>query len=81
MKKPKKQFDTRGPKITFEFENKFAAQYFKSWLCELGEQDYWQWMEYREEEDKNNNITGLDFDYWDGNIIKVRCGRMDGKEK
>jgi hypothetical protein len=70
-------FEFKGNKLTFEFDNEEAANHFKTWLCGQGEQDYWTWMKYREEEEEGN-ITGRDFDYWSGTeVIKVKCGRMD----
>ena len=49
-------------KLTIEFDNQEAAEHFGEWLNGQGEQDYWNWMEYREEEEKGN-ITVIDFDY------------------
>ena len=31
-------------------KSRAAAQEFLSWLCEQGEQDYWQWMDARPDE-------------------------------
>jgi len=64
--------------LTFKFDSPEAALHFKSWLCEQGEQDYWLWMECQEE-DEEGDITGLDFDYWNGPDIKVDCGRQTDK--
>jgi hypothetical protein len=49
--------------LVIEFQNEKAAQIFGTWLCELGEQDYWNWMEYREEE-QEGNITAVQFEYY-----------------
>lgn len=49
-------------KLVFEFDNEKALELFASWLCEAGEQDYWQWMEYREEEEEGP-ITVTQFIY------------------
>lgn len=73
-------FKLKGKVLTFEFENEAAANHFKTWLCESGEQQYWDWMEYREQEEKGN-ITGKDFDYWNGATIKVACGRLERQEE
>ena len=70
------KFDVDSGTLVFNFKNKKAAQYFKSWLGGQGEQDYWLWMECREQEE-DGDITGKDFDYWNGNVINVECGRMD----
>ncbi len=72
----KKTFRTNSPTLTFNFENEKAAEHFKSWLCGQGEQDYWMWMEYREQEE-SGDITGIDFDYHSGSVIKATCGRLD----
>lgn len=48
--------------LVIKFDNKEAADHFASWLCGSGEQQYWQWMECREEEDEGN-ITALQFHY------------------
>lgn len=48
--------------ITIEFANPEAALHFATWLCEQGEQDYWQWMECREQEEKGD-ITATSFEY------------------
>lgn len=75
-------FEVKGTKLTFEFENELALNHFKDWMCGSGEQQYWQWMEYREEEKENvGDITGVDFDYWDGATIKVKCSRMNKEEE
>lgn len=70
-------------KLEIEFANKIAAQNFLHWLCNRGEQWYWQDMEVREDWDKNPNITAVSFDYHtanDGNFgpkVIAKCGRMD----
>jgi hypothetical protein len=48
--------------LVIKFASKEAADHFASWLCGAGEQDYWQWMEYREEEE-DGDITALRFHY------------------
>lgn len=49
--------------IKIEFDTKNAAMHFAHWLCGSGEQDYWQWMECREQEEKGN-ITVKKFHYY-----------------
>ena len=49
-------------KLTIEFDSKEAMEHFATWLCEQGEQDYWNWMEYREEEEEGD-ITVVSFKY------------------
>jgi hypothetical protein len=48
--------------ITIKFASEEAAQHFALWLCERGEQEYWDWMRYREEEEEGN-ITATSFEY------------------
>jgi hypothetical protein len=48
--------------IKIEFDNRKVAMGFASWLCGSGEQDYWQWQEFREIE-QDGNITALEFHY------------------
>jgi hypothetical protein len=48
--------------ISITFDNAKAARHFALWLCDAGEQDYWTWMEYREQEEKGN-ITATSFHY------------------
>lgn len=49
-------------KLTIEFDNPEALKHFALWLCESGEQGYWEWMEYREEE-QPGPITATKFHY------------------
>ena len=71
--------------IKIEFANAEAAHHFAIWLSELGEQDYWDWMEYQERKEKGD-ITATRFRYHgaenDGefmvdNTIRAECGRLD----
>jgi hypothetical protein len=66
-KKMHKKPGSKPPKrkVTFVFDDDATADHFLSWLCGSGEQQYWQWMEYRESEE-NGNITVTNFDYWGG---------------
>jgi len=77
------------PTVKIEFDNEEAAMHFLTWLCGSGEQQYWEWMRYREDEE-DGNITAVNFDYWsvvNGNLefgkdltIITKCGRLDSKE-
>jgi hypothetical protein len=49
--------------ITIEFDNRRAAHHFAAWLCGSGEQEYWQWQEYREQDEDKGNITAVEFHY------------------
>lgn len=73
--------------VTIKFSNDDAAHHFLIWLCESGEQQYWQWMECREQEE-SGDITAVDFDYHGGTLkgeefgkhpIIATCGRLDDK--
>lgn len=48
--------------LTIKFANEEAARHFALWLCESGEQEYWQWMETRETEE-DGDITATHFHY------------------
>lgn len=48
--------------ITIRFANPRAASHFAEWLCGSGEQQYWNWMEYREQEE-DGDITAVSFHY------------------
>ena len=48
--------------LQMKFANEAAAAHFALWLCEAGEQDYWQWMECREQEEEGD-ITATKFHY------------------
>lgn len=59
-----------------------AVDHFLTWLCESGEQQYWNWMEIREEEEPSGDITITDFDYHSsgrfGSPVIGTLGRLDG---
>lgn len=82
--------------IKIEFDNPAAAEHFATWLCESGEQTYWQWMECREDDEDEGDITALSFDYHNTKVvngedkyeefmadltIRTECGRMDDGER
>lgn len=68
-------FDVSHTEVTLSFDNVKAANHFKAWLCESGEQSYCDWMVYRER-GETGPITGIDFDYWCGGLVRVKCGRL-----
>lgn len=69
-------------KLTIEFDSEEAAEHFSDWLCGQGEQDYWLWMECREqEEDGNITATSFHYDDTDAGLITTTCGRLDGSSK
>lgn len=51
--------------IVFRFGSPLVANHFALWLCESGEQQYWEWMTYREQEDEGMgcDITATIFHY------------------
>jgi TusA-related sulfurtransferase len=74
--------------LKIKFANKKAAMGFASWLCEMGEQEYWEYQKYREEEEEGD-ITAVIFDYHGpknngkfmrDNIIRTTVGRLDSPE-
>ena len=72
-------------KVVIDFPNKLAAEHFSDWLCGQGEQDYWLWMAYREEEHEGDEpITARRFGYprdvnEDGDIvISADCYKGQG---
>lgn len=75
--------DDETTQLKFEFSNPEAARHFLSWLCESGEQEHWDWMSVREQEE-DGPITAVQIDYWqndnkkfgEGTII-AECGRLD----
>lgn len=48
--------------LVVRFATDEAAEHFALWLCESGEQQYWDWMVARESEEPGN-ITAVEFDY------------------
>lgn len=72
-----RRFNPTTSVLAFQFDNPEAMNHFWRWLCESGEQQYWDYMQYREEEE-DGDITGLFFDYKkaDGGAIFVKCGRF-----
>lgn len=49
-------------KLTIEFDNQETLENFASWLCNQGEQDYWEYMRIKETYE-NGNITAVEIDY------------------
>lgn len=64
--------------LRIRFDNQEALDHFTTWLSEAGEQDYWMWMECREGEE-DGDITVLNFENGDFNVIKADCGRLDSR--
>ncbi len=72
--------------------NKAAADHFLTWLCESGEQEYWNWMRHREDPDSlcfntktdHGPITIVDFNYHStgkfGSPVIGTLGRLDEDE-
>lgn len=70
--------------VTIEFGSERAAEHFAKWLDGQGEQNYWDWMVYREESE-GGDITAKSFDYFQGGnefapngVIKTTLGRLTG---
>lgn len=67
-------------KLKFEFETKDeeeAATHFLTWLCEQGEQDYWQWMEMQDVEPDGPHVI-VRFNY-DWKKLESKCELGDGE--
>lgn len=58
----KKLSEVKETTIQIKFSNDKAAGYFASWLCNSGEQQYWEWME-NAEEMEDGDITAVNFHY------------------
>jgi predicted 3-demethylubiquinone-9 3-methyltransferase (glyoxalase superfamily) len=61
--------------LLFQFDSPEAADHFWRWFQESGEQQYWEYMSYREA-DEEGDITGLEFRKEKNGAIKVKCGRF-----
>lgn len=48
--------------LQIKFANSDALEHFATWLCAQGEQQYWEWMEYREQA-QGGDITVTSFHY------------------
>lgn len=78
-------------KLVIEFDNEEALKAFGGWLCGSGEQQYWDWMEFREAEE-DGPITAVSFHYHTpgtkgdihsflaDNTIRTTCGRLSEDE-
>ena len=71
--------------VRIDFATEEAADHFLSWFCGSGEQAYWDWMQYREEEE-GGNITAVRFDYHKPNggefgpKVATTLGRLDRQQ-
>lgn len=66
--------------VKIEFINHDAARYFINWLSGQGEQDYWEWMQYREEESDEEAMTATQFGYSSDELtVTTICSRLDKK--
>jgi hypothetical protein len=45
--------------IKIQFATEAAALHFATWLCEAGEQDYWNWMDCRD--DPANTVASFGY--------------------
>lgn len=73
-KKNKKPIN-RCVDVKITFTDPKIAKGFLSWLCESGEQAYWNWQECRESESVKEN-SAIDFDY---NFKKLTVITMSGR--
>ena len=66
MTTPKSTPSNPPVSLTIEFPNQDALDAFVDWLDGQGEQDYWEWMDLREE---NELMVTFDYDNDDRNLI------------
>lgn len=67
-------------KVVIDLGSEEAATHFAHWLCGQGEQDYWIWMEYREQEEAGDiTAVGFEYDYKNAEIKGV-MGRLTNEE-
>lgn len=62
--------------VKISFDNEKTARHFVAWLCNAGEQDYWEWMKHREKEDPEGEFTATfryDFDESDDLKLEVKA--------
>lgn len=50
--------DNKTCDAVFKFETAEQREMFILWLCEQGEQDYWEWMKYSSAPDKDTVDIG-----------------------
>lgn len=60
--------------LSIEFDNPEAREHFAQWLCNSGEQDYWESMRYREAETPGP-ITAVEFEYHGPTGARTKRGR------
>ena len=78
LKMTNKKSIAKSYDVSISFSNKKAAKGFMEWLCDIGEQDYWESQKYREEDEDTKDITALIFDYnFNKLTVKTECGRLD----
>lgn len=75
--------------LIIKFADKTMADHFATWLCESGEQAYWDWMTERESSNEGD-ITAVSFNYhgendstefMKDNTIRTVAGRLDDSEE
>lgn len=65
-------FKQTNKTLTIEFDTIKQAQHFKSWLFEVGEQDYYRWMECRLKQYEAVDDDVVIFDFHSGkNMINA----------
>lgn len=76
-KKPSKPKASDFITIKCNGENKVAIEQFLVWMSESGEQQYWDWMTYREDElDGPITISSFEYDFENGEIKAGPIGRQ-----
>jgi hypothetical protein len=73
--------ESKSTEVKIQFASKHAAEHFMEWLCGSGEQEYWNWMEYREDEE-DGDITAIELDYdFKKHTITTTLGRIVPKDE
>ena len=63
--------------VRIRFDNVRAAEHFMDWMDDAGEQDYWGWMEFREQKEKGDiTLTTITYNY-SALTIEGKTGRLD----
>jgi len=71
---------SKATTVSISFGSEEAAKHFMHWLCGSGEQEYWQWMEAREDEEKGD-ITAVTLNYdFKKHKITTELGRVTDEE-
>lgn len=54
-------FECQRPELVFRFPSRAAATAFKTWLCDSGEQDYFEWTRHPDADRSTRVVFGYHF--------------------